>query len=367
MPKPKICCIFNYAPHYRAPIYQLMDKELSCDFYFGDTVGTSIKQMDLSKLKGFKKVLKRKTISRYQYFWHSGVLKPIFKPYTHYIISGGSKYIFCWILLLVSKLSNKKVYAWGHGIMGNKSKAQTKIDILFYKLCDKVLLYGNFSKKQMILRGIKEEKLEVIYNSLDYNTHYKLRQEATDIYQKHFNNKNPVILYIGRLQKSKKLEQLVAVLKNLNKKANLVFIGKDLGDNNLKKLVQESQLKKQVWFYGPCYNETIISNLIQSAVVCVSPGPVGLTAIHVASYGLPIITNDDFKNQMPEFEVIKDGVNGAFFKNENIKSLTKAVEKWLFCNEAKKAVAKNYSYKQIDAFYNPHYQTELLKKLISIK
>ena len=32
----KICCFFNYPPHYRYAIYNAMDRTLNCDFFFGD-------------------------------------------------------------------------------------------------------------------------------------------------------------------------------------------------------------------------------------------------------------------------------------------------------------------------------------------
>jgi len=368
MTKNKICCLFNYAPHYRAPIYELMDKELGCDFYFGDTVGTPIKEMDVSKLKGFKKTLKRKTVSRWNYFWLSGCLKPIFKTYKYYIISGGSKYLSSWLLIIISKLSSKKVYSWGHGIKGDKSKFQTILDMIFYKLCDKTLLYGNFSKKNMISKGIQESKLEIIFNSLDYTSQILKRDKhlKSSIYYDYFKNDFPVIIYIGRIQKNKNLEILVDIATKFNsngRKINLVFVGKDIGDNKLKENIKSSNIEKSTWFTGPCYDEDKISELLSNAKICVSPGPVGLTAIHAASYGLPILTNNDFKNQMPEFEIIKDGINGSFFELNDINSLSEKILFWLNANNITIEKSKKESYHQIDKFYNPFYQIELLKKI----
>ena len=44
----------------------------------------------------------------------------------------------------------------------------------------------------------------------------------------------------------------------------------------------------------------------------VSPGNVGLTAIHSLSYGTPVLTHNNFNNQMPEVESIQPGFNGYF-------------------------------------------------------
>ena len=56
---------------------------------------------------------------------------------------------------------------------------------------------------------------------------------------------------------------------------------------------------------GECYSEETNAKLIYNADLCVAPGNIGLTAIHVMMFGCPAITHNDFKWQMPEFEAIK--------------------------------------------------------------
>ena len=50
-----LCCIFNYAPHYRLPIYDKIDKECNAHFYFGNRLlnNECIAKLDYAKLKGF--------------------------------------------------------------------------------------------------------------------------------------------------------------------------------------------------------------------------------------------------------------------------------------------------------------------------
>ena len=47
----KLCILYNFAQHYRSEIFQLLDKEYDCDFYFGDKY-LDVKKMDYSLLKG---------------------------------------------------------------------------------------------------------------------------------------------------------------------------------------------------------------------------------------------------------------------------------------------------------------------------
>ena len=106
MPKAKntkICCIFNLAPHYRSAIYSRMDKELGCDFYFGDQVETPIKLMDVSCLSGYKKTVRNLKILHNNYIWQRGVIGLVFKNYKFYIITGDHKILSSLIIVFLAR------------------------------------------------------------------------------------------------------------------------------------------------------------------------------------------------------------------------------------------------------------------------
>lgn len=46
----KLCLIYNFAQHYRAEIFQELDKTFDVDFYFGDKY-LDVKKMDYSLLR----------------------------------------------------------------------------------------------------------------------------------------------------------------------------------------------------------------------------------------------------------------------------------------------------------------------------
>ncbi|WP_171037083.1 glycosyltransferase [Maribacter algarum] len=347
-----------------------MDKELACDFYFGDDLGNQIELMDYSALNGFKNVLKNKQLKWSGFKWQSGVLSLLFKPYKYYIITGSPAFLSNWLLVIFSKFSKKKVYAWSHGL---KKPVSTRGDIFrktFYRLFDKIFLYGDHSREIMIKEGFKEDKLIPIYNSLDHEHQLQLRNSLTEtnIYIDFFKNDDPVIIYVGRLQKSKKLNLLVLALKKLNKKGincNLVLVGSDMGNTEIVDLATNNNLEENIWFYGPCYDERIIGELFYNASVCVSPGPVGLTALHSLTFGCPVISNNDFENQMPEFEVIIPKKTGAFFENDDIDSLTERISEWIYSSKEKRQLIRKDSYKIIDEKWNPKNQIDIIKTYLN--
>jgi len=222
----------------------------------------------------------------------------------------------------------------------------------------------------MIKEGISEKKMHVIYNSLNYKKQLQVRKKLikNDIFIKKFNNNNPVLIFIGRLTKIKKIHYLMSVLKILKKKniyLNLLILGDGEEKNSIEYYAIKNNVQKYCWFYGSCYDENEIGNLIFNADLCVSPGNVGLTAMHSLVYGTPVIAHSDYKNQVPEFEAIEKNISGDFFENDNIEDLSAIVESWLKKNNDRELIRKN-CFNVIDKYYNPNYQFKIIKKVLEI-
>lgn len=107
----KPCLIYNYAQHYRLPIFQLLNYELGCDFYFGDKM-KDVRKLEYKLLPGYKKELKNIHLFSIIY-WQKGALSLFFKNYDTYIILGEYYCLSTWVILLLSKFSKKK-YIYGH-------------------------------------------------------------------------------------------------------------------------------------------------------------------------------------------------------------------------------------------------------------
>ena len=143
---------------------------------------------------------------------------------------------------------------------------------------------------------------------------------------------------------------------------NLVLVGDGEMKNELQIQVKKLAMDKQVWFYGACYDEQKNAELIYNADLCVSPGNVGLTAMHVMMYGCPVMTHDNFPYQMPEFEAITPGVNGDFFGYDDVKSIADCIEKWFVKMKDKREDVRKACYHEIDSNWTPKFQIEVIKK-----
>jgi glycosyltransferase involved in cell wall biosynthesis len=362
----KICLIYNFAQHYRAGIFKLLDANLTIDFYFGNTMG-NIKKMDYTYLSHFQRELKNISLFSSVY-WQKGAVTLFTGKYDKYLLLGEYYCLSTWILLILCFFSKKKTYLWTHGWYGNEGFFKKWIKILFFKLSDGIFLYGDYAKNLMIKQGFDASKLYVIYNSLDYqrqmNIRKKLKKET--VYQDWFRNPNQNIIFIGRLTSGKKLSMLLDLLSHLKRKninLNLIFIGDGEAKEELQLLSRD---KENIWFYGACYEEEKIAQLIYNADVCISPGNVGLTAMHSLVYGTPVITHNSFKNQMPEFEAIIKGHTGDFFQYNNIDSLVETTINWLACSKNNRENIRTACFDIIDKKYNPYYQLNIFNEIFSI-
>lgn len=365
----KICCVFNLAPHYNAPIYKLMDEQLKCDFYIGDTVGVPIELMNYNELKGFKKILRFKKLWG-NFYWQNNAVGVVFKKYQSYILSGEPYCISIWIILLLAKIMGKSTYLWSHGWHGNETSVRKYLKKIFFKLSSKVLLYGDYARELMIKEGFAGNRLICIYNSLDFKSQLEIFENLslTNIYSSHFNNIFPTLIYIGRIQKSKKIDQLIEAIAHLQKNnisCNLVIIGESIDENNFKGTIDKYGLNAFVWLYGACYDEKIIGELLYNANVCVVPGDVGLTAIHSLTYGTPVISHNNFISQGPEFESIIPGITGDFFIQNSIPDLSGKIHKWISQDLEQRINLRQMCNKIIHEKYNPEKQIIVLKNLLN--
>lgn len=345
----------------------LMDKELPCDFYFGDSRPGGIKPVDTSLLHNFKGFLHNRNLVG-PWFWQSGVLGLLKKGYTDIITPGETYCLSTWVLLLYARLRHRRVYLWTHGAYGDENGFKKWMSKTRIRVSAGAFLYGDHARQLLVKWGVPQKKLHLIYNSLDYDHQLPIRDsiKKDDFYQQHFGNANQNLVFIGRLTRVKKLQQVlkaVAILKEQGVDFNVTFVGDGEVKTELQEMAQELKIENNTWFYGACYDEQKIAEILYNADLCVSPGNVGLTAMHAMTFGCPVVSNDNFSTQMPEFEAIEDGKTGTFFKENDTESLAEAIKRWL-SGVTNREVVRKACYKVIDEKYNPHKQVETLRRII---
>lgn len=350
--------ITNIFPYYRKAIWQLLlnEKSYNFHFYYSEQNLNGIKAID--NLKNEKLHLIKNHFFLGRIIWQSGVIKEIInKRPNKIILMGEMNVISNWFIAIISKILLIEVIFWGHGLYGNEKGIKKIARLIFLKLANKHLLYGERARDIMLKYGFNPSKLFVVYNSLDFekqNMHY-LKLESTAIKD---DSKNLKLIFIGRLTKNKRLDILLKAIYKTEKPIELNLIGDGEEMKYLEELVKKYNLKK-INFLGEIFDEEVISEKIFFSDLCVSPGNVGLTAIHSLAYGTPVLTHDNFNFQMPEAEAIKENVSGIFFRNDSTNDLSiklKTFKKSTFNKTKVREIVINK--------YNPFYQKKIFDNIM---
>lgn len=287
------------------------------------------------------------------------------------IYLGNPYFLSTWISALLARLTGKQVLFWTHGWTRDERGPKAWFRRLFYKLPHALLLYGHAAKMAGLARGLPREALHVIYNSLDYEEQKRIRAAITQadliaVRRERFANPNlPLIVCSARLTRACRFDLLLeaqARLRDDGHPVNVLLIGDGAERSALEE--QAAAAKLPVHFEGACYDEPRLARLITAADLTVSPGKIGLTAMHSLAYGTPVITHDDFESQGPEWEAILPGRTGDFFARGDVTELMHAIRQWT-CGDKSRPEITTVCQNIVERFYNPGFQRRAIDRAVS--
>lgn len=189
------------------------------------------------------------------------------------------------ILRIVEKQKLKKLYdlIWGYKI---------------YKESSKAIALTNSEAEAYQIMGINRDKIEVIPNGIDSSKFKDLPKRGEFRRKYSIQNNEKIVLYLGRLHKSKGIELLIEAFSELTTKLNnvkLFLVGPDDGyELKLKKLIKDLKIEDKIIFAGLVSENEKIMALID-ADVFVTPRFYGfpITFAESCACGLPIITTKE--------------------------------------------------------------------------
>jgi len=214
-----------------------------------------------------------------------------------------------------------------------KKRLKMVYDVFFgYRLLrdtSKVIALNKMEAEQYKRMGVPEEKIAVIPNGIDLSEYTELPPKGS--FKKKFNipEDKKIILYLGRIHKTKGIDFLVKAYAYLIKKMNfkdaiLVIAGPDDGYlDEVKHLVQELDISNSVLFTGPLYGKDKISAYVDSDVY-VLPSRYeiwGMTVLEAYACGKPVIAS----KVGGLMDLIIEGMTGLLFKPGDITELAESI------------------------------------------
>lgn len=368
--------VLNIPPHYREPIFKLIENNWECRWIFGENK-TDIPSCPLSFMRNVTILPISK--GKINTWWLKGLSGILWKEQPRTIvITGEIKFLGSWAVMIRNRFRPKsrraRIFLWSHGWDGTEKKLRRLFYRIYFGMADGLLLYGEHSQKIAQREGIVSSKIKVVHNSLDHDRFLSLRQSLSaslvrmsDSYYGFKNAALPTLIYIGRLSLIKKIGMLVhavAALKASGNEVNAVIVGDGPDYETLNKIAEELNISDNIKFLGAKYDIADTAPLIYNADMCVSPGHIGLTAIHSLELGTPVITHSDFSTQAPEVEAVIPGVTGQLFRCNDQHDLVKAISRQLDLNKSVgRDAVRNECYNAVEA-WTPSWQLNAFKKAI---
>jgi glycosyltransferase involved in cell wall biosynthesis len=268
--------------------------------------------------------------------WQSGLVREVLRPaYSAFVFLANPNWPSTWLAALLARMLGKRILFWTHGWIAPESGTKRLLRNLFYRLPHDLLLYGQAARRRGIVEGFSADKLHVIFNSLNYEEQREIRESVTEDESRELRTSLfgsadiPVIVCTSRLTAVRGLDLLFLAAKKLAEIGHItgvLLVGSGRERGVLEALARKLGL--HVVFFGACYDERTLGQLILASTVTVAPGKVGLTAMHSMAYGIPVVTHGDADHQMPEWEAIIDGWTGGLFTRGDVDDLAQKIQQW---------------------------------------
>ena len=335
----KVLIHYPFIPHYRLPVFTRLSKNKTyrIDFLADTNANSGMFLGDSSDLRIIKSKYVPFTVpfSSKKREIELGVFSLLIKrEYDVYICLGSPNIITSWIYSLLAKLLGLKVFFWTHGVLSQETGAKAFVRKLYLSIADGLMLYGERAK-EILSKSFDQNRLQVIYNSLDYFEQKKIKDsisaEQLEMYKKDvgFTESDLTLVCMGRLLPKLKIEQAINFINKFNEinnmKVRLHIIGDGPERENLERIANKVSTK----FHGAVYDEKELAKIYLSSDASLICGVVGLAATHSLGYGIPIITHDNLDDHCPEVESIKDGLTGFYYNGSNYDSFESALFKMI--------------------------------------
>ena len=241
----------------------------------------------------------------------------------------------------IEKQRLNRLYDW---VWGNR----------ILKDASKVMALTKTEANQYRDMGVDVENIEIVPNGINLSEYEKLPKRGEFRREYSIGDDEKIILYIGRLYKSKGIRLLIRVFVDLLGRldnARLVLVGQDDGYQSvLQELVEALELSDKVLFTGFVTNDEKMAAFVD-ADVFVTPSFSGfpITFLESCTIGLPIVTT--VRGDALEWIDNRVGYVTTYNKDDLLRNivtiLTDEATSKRFSTEAKRLVRERFSWNRI--------------------
>lgn len=176
------------------------------------------------------------------------------------------------------------------------------IEDFTYRNADKIIVISEDFKKNIMEKGVPEEKIVVVYNWVDQNAVVDIPREKNKLFDKYGLDRSKFYIeYSGNIGLTQNMDMLLEVMAELQVSypdINLVLVGEGAYKAQVEKIVAEKQLKNvHLLPFQPYEDISYVFSLGDAGLVISKPG-VGANSVpsktwSIMSASRPVLANFD--------------------------------------------------------------------------
>ena len=200
-----------------------------------------------------------------------------------------------------------------------------------YDNADEIIVISNDMKRNLIRKGVQENKISVVSNWIDIDKVYPIAKKDNYLFEKYELDRHKFnVVYAGNLGFAQNIEVIIRVAKKMEDYPNLQFIifGKGAQENEYKKLAQELQVSNLTFLPIQPYSEvSYVYSLADVSVVSCKKG-FGGSAMPSKTWSImatktPILASFDAETDMEN--IITNENVGLFAEADNVEKLVENI------------------------------------------
>jgi len=220
------------------------------------------------------------------------------------------------------------------------------IENFTYRNSDKIIVISEDFKKNIMAKGVPEDKIVVIYNWVDEQAVVDIPREKNILFDRYGLDRNKFyVTYNGNIGMSQNLDLLMSVAKDLegNDDIRFVLVGNGAYKEQLEKLIVEKNISNVILLpFQPYEDISHVFSLGDVSLVISKPG-VGANSVpsktwSIMSASRPVLANFD-ENELKT--IIEENNCGIFTKAGDKVAFTNAILKLYNDRELCKEMGKN--------------------------
>ena len=324
----RIAIFQRVVPEYRVGVFRKIARLPETDLTL---ISGSQLPVDVGFAHRYVRALRLSFAGREAFFHPSIIFDAIRGRYDVVVVEGSTRMLSSVLLALLSPVLRTRVVWWTsmwqpNGGVRRPTGLKGWVTRQALKRSRSVITYGEQAARLASQLGTLRERIVVAHNSLDTtelrdaeNVWRSDPQRLVGLRDAYRLAGGPIILFVGRLIREKRIADLLQAVRRLRSmlpdvRPIVVVVGEGADRGRAEQIAAELQL--DVRFVGELRDPNALCGFFLVSDALVLPGSGGLAIMQALFYGLPVIAAAG-AGDGTEFDLIEHGVNGYLFEPGN--------------------------------------------------